>query len=241
MKYYCAFPKRPDNPGNNSSDGYFVAVREANTDEEFTDAFIDRLLCEFDLKNRMDIQNMCQYYGNGKEVKLREFKGRFVYMYYISSYTSKLHEDMMFRSILVFYGKLKTAKIIDSDAINITFLEAELKRAYKELFPDDRKNRLLNWLLSIYLGDLKEKTISLIEHEATDEKRYGRRRNEYEGRIKIYNEMRKNGCDNDAEIFRHIMMAESPKNKSLRYEKGKKQTWQYDKMMVALRKWKKCI
>lgn len=233
MKYYCAFPKRPDNPENSNSDGYFIAVREANTDKEFTDTFIDSLLGEFDLKDRPDIKNMCNVSCNCKEIKLLEFKGHFFYILY----TSQIFENEIFSLILNFCGTLKTGKILDSDTINKILLGVEIEQVYKQLFPEDGNNRLLKWFISINLGELKEKTILLKDYKVTDEKRYGEKRNTTKGRIEIYNLMKKNGC-NDSEIFRYIMLKENPSDDRLQYKKGKGQTRQYHEEMGKLRVWK---
>lgn len=233
MKYYCAFPKRPDNPENSNSDGYFIAVREANTDKEFTDTFIDSLLGEFDLKDRPDIKNMCNVSCNCKEIKLLEFKGCFFYILYVS----RLHKDRIFSLILDFCMTLKTEKILDSDKINKILLGSEIRQVYRQLFPEDGNNRLLRWFISINIGELKEKTSLLKDYEATDEKRYAVKRNKSNERIGIYNLMKKNGC-NDSEIFRYIMLKENPNDDRLQYKKGKAQTRQYHEEMGKLRVWK---
>ena len=170
MKYLNAFPRRPDNPENSSSAGYFIAAREANTDEEFTDVFIDRALHKFDLKDRPDIKNMCEAYSNRKII---EIKGCFFYIFYTSE---QIFGDDIFNSILAFCMTLQTGKGLNSDTINKTLLMNELELMYKQLFPTDKGNRLLRRLIHLSLGELKEKTIALesfkryADHTKFDEK-----------------------------------------------------------------------
>lgn len=202
MKYLNAFQRRPDNPENSSSAGYFIAAREANTDEEFTDVFIDRALRKFDLKDRPDIKNLCngRCSCNGKEIQLLEFKGHFFYILY----ASQVSEDDIFNSILSFCMTLQTGKGLNSDTINKTLLNVEIEQMYKKLFPADKDNRLLRRLIYLSLGELKEKTRAIesfkryADHTKFDEKTKKEFADYYHGRYKNSNKPTDKGKKTDA-------------------------------------------